>query len=106
MSKKKKSNSAHQSQSLPPERFIREKARQLPIEACYMARDFRFGLGSFIVVRKHKNEKYTAGFYLVDTFCRGVVNTGYRLRMDTDEYKEFIDQWEKAEKHTLSLSPL
>ena len=98
MSKKKKSNSAHQSQSLSPERFIREKARQLPIEACYMTQDLRSGLGSFIVVRKHKNEKYTVGYYLVDTFCRGVVNTGYRLRMDADEYKDFIDEWKEKEK--------
>lgn len=73
MTKKKKS--APQPQ-LSPEKYIRLKARTLPIAACYINEDWQeCGEANIIVVRSHKSGNYTIGQYLVDTYCLGVKDT-------------------------------
>lgn len=81
-------------QALSPEKFIKEKARLVPIYKCYIDRDFeKSGEANIIVVRKHKNDKYTVAVFLVDLFCCGVKNSFYRLRMEDCEYEEMAEQY-------------
>ena len=48
------------------------------------------GESPIIVTRKHKGDKYTSAFYLVDSYCTGVKDTFYRVRLDEDEYKDLM----------------
>lgn len=81
-------------QAMSPEKFIKEKARLVPIYKCYIDRNFeKSGEANVIVVRKHKNDKYTVAVFLVDFFCCGVKDSFYRLRMDEYEYEEIAEKY-------------
>lgn len=91
MAKKKKQQVQ---QALSPEKFIREKARLIPIYKCYMDKDAEAaGEANIIVIRKHKNDKYTIAVYLVDFLCCGVKNSFYNLRLDESEFEEFNQKY-------------
>ena len=92
MAKKKKN--IQPQQLLSPEQFIKQKARNLPVEACYISKDIEnVGEGTVIVVRRHPNDKFTLATYLLDIFCLGVKDTFYRLRLDEFEYEEYLDKF-------------
>lgn len=92
MAKKKKN--IQPQQMLSPEQFIKQKARNLPIEVCYISKDIEeVGEGTVIVVRRHPNDKFTLATYLLDIFCLGVKDTFYRLRLDDFEYEEYLDKF-------------
>lgn len=96
MAKKKKN--IQPQQMLSPEQFIKQKARNLPIEVCYISKDIEeVGEGTVIVVRRHPNDKFTLATYLLDIFCLGVKDTFYRLRLDEFEYEEFFDKYTSME---------
>lgn len=96
MAKKKKN--IQPQQMLSPEQFIKQKARNLPVEACYISKDIEnVGEGTVIVVRRHPNEKFTLTIFLLDIFCLGVKDTFYRLRLDEFEYEEFFDKYTSME---------
>ena len=87
MAKKKQ-----QQQQISPERLIRERGRSLEIYECLMDKESmkKDGESPIIVTRKHKGDKYTSAFYLVDSYCTGVKDTFYRVRLDEDEYKDLM----------------
>ena len=87
MAKKKQ-----QQQQISPERLIRERGRSLEIYECLMDKEAmkENGESPIIVTRKHKGDKYTSAFYLVDSYCTGVKDTFYRVRLDEDEYKDLM----------------
>lgn len=92
MAKKKKN--IQPQQMLSPEQFIKQKARNLPIEVCYISKDIEeVGEGTVMVVRRHPNDKFTLATYLLDIFCLGVKDTFYRLRLDEFEYEEYLDKF-------------
>ena len=96
MAKKKKN--IQPQQMLSPEQFIKQKARNLPLEVCYISKDIEeVGEGTVIVVRRHPNDKFTLATYLLDIFCLGVKDTFYRLRLDEFEYEEFFDKYTSME---------
>lgn len=73
MAKKKKTPPQPQ---LSPEKYIRLKARTLPVVACYINENWQeCGEAHILVVRSHKSGNYTVGGYLVDTYCLGVKDT-------------------------------
>ena len=94
MSKKKQSKP--QQQSISPVRFLKERVRQVPVYKCYLSHDFENSTeGTVMVVRRHTGDKYTCGLYLVDKYCVGVKDASYHLRMDEQEFDEFLDMFEE-----------
>ncbi len=92
----KKKQSKPQQQSISPVRFLKERVRQVPIYKCYLSHDFENSTeGTVMVVRKHTGDKYTCGLYLVDKYCLGVKDASYHLRMDEQEFDEFLDLFEE-----------
>jgi hypothetical protein len=86
MSKKK---SVKKQPLLSPENYIRQKARNLTIAECLITPKWEeAGECNILVARKHSNGNYTIGIYLIDTYCLGVKDTGYRFNMDQYEYEE------------------
>ena len=91
MAKKKKNNKQPQ-QLLSDEQFIKQKARTLPIETCYISSDMqKYGEGHVAIIRRHPNDKFTIGMFLVDIFCLGVKDSFCRVRMDKFDYEELME---------------
>lgn len=90
MAKKKKK--APQ-QTLSPERYIKEKARLLPLTECWITKDWEtYGGGTVIVARQHKNGNYTFGIYLLDTFCCGVTESLYQFNAPEYVFKGMLEE--------------
>lgn len=79
-------------QQISPEKLIRERGRSLEIYECLMDKEsmMRDGESPIIVTRKHKGDKYTSAFYLVDSYCTGVKDTFYKVRLDEEEYRDLM----------------
>lgn len=90
--KKSKSKGKNQQIHLSPERFMREKARTLPIGKCYITPGREeSGLAQILVTRIRPSGNIVAGIFLVDTFCLGVKDATYRVNMDKFDFEEFLE---------------
>ncbi len=88
MTKKKQNNTKKQ---LKPLEYIKSKARTLPIYKCYINTDWmEKGLASILVARQHINGKFTFGFYIIDTFCKGLVISTVKFNVIEEEMEDFI----------------
>ena len=57
----------HQPKPLSPENYIKTKSRLLPINKCYITKDWKQqGMGNIIVARIHRSGNFTFGGYLID----------------------------------------
>lgn len=89
MAKKKKGKVI---QMLSPEKYIRQKARQLPIFECRVNSDWTESRkANIMVARKHSNENITFGTFLVDLNCLGLINTLHVFNISPFDYREIID---------------
>lgn len=69
---KKKSGKSPQVK-MTPQRYIRERARKLPIDKCFINSDWQeSGLAQILVIRNRPDGNYVFGVYLVDVFCLGL----------------------------------
>lgn len=94
MAKKKKT--AKRQTFLSPEQYVRGKARTLEIGDCFINENHdEFGLAHILVTRLHKGGRKTVGCYMVDTYCLGVKDAFYRVRMEDYEYENYINALEK-----------
>lgn len=95
---KKKSKGKQQKQTfLSPERFIKERMRSVEIGDCYVDNNiFKIGYGNVLVSRKHTGGNVSFGVFLVDTWCLGVKDCSYRLRVDGNEFKDIAKHCENC----------
>jgi len=90
MAKRKKKTSGSP-QKFSPTRYIREKARNFPIEACYINSGYaESGLAQIVVLRKQPSGKLLAGVYLVDIFCVGLKDTFWRVNQTEEDLQEIF----------------
>ncbi len=77
-------------QHLSPEKFIRTKARTLPLGDCYISEDIeQAGEANIVVSRRHQGGKVSFAFYLVDIFCLGVKDANYMLRINEYDWESY-----------------
>jgi hypothetical protein len=87
---KKRSKQKHDS----PEKYIRTRARNLPIGECYINPGWdEGGMALIIVTRKHSTGNLTIGAYQVDLYCLGVKNTFWRFNELPDELEYVNEQF-------------
>lgn len=91
---KKKSTKKPQTVQLTPKKYIETKCRQLPIDKCLM--DFTAGFVSVLIVRKMPSGNFIIGSYLLDTFCLGLKDTGFRFNVDATECEMYINMHASA----------
>lgn len=92
MAKKKKGKVVNLYQS--PEKFIKTRARQLPIYECLITEIWEdTGMANIIIARKHSNDNLTFGIYLVDLLCLGVKDSFYGFNIPEQEYREMIEKY-------------
>lgn len=107
--KQKKASQAPKPMSV--ERYIREKARKLPVDKCYISSGWEAsGLAIIIVTRRQPSGNIVMGRYLVDTHCLGVKDCDYRfnvvdeyVRQTIDDYDMDFDETTYPEVHNLIL---
>jgi tetratricopeptide (TPR) repeat protein len=77
------------SNKFSPENYIKSQARSLPIIECLITAEWEgAGICTIIVARGHKTGNVTVGSYLVDLYCLGLKDTGYRFNATQTEYNE------------------
>ena len=92
MPRRKKAGKGQQ-QFLSPEKYLRTKVRTLQKGLCYRSSSlFEVGEGYVIVTRKHTGGKISFADYLIDTYCVGVKNSFYKLRIEEDEFEDFLNR--------------
>lgn len=74
---------------LSPEKYVRTKARNLPIYECIVNPNWQEeGMAVIYIGRKHTNGNITYGSYLVDILCLGLKDTGYEFNVDINDWNE------------------
>jgi len=97
MAKKKNKSKGQQQAKMSPERFIREKARTLPIGKCYITPDWEeSGIAQIIVSRIRPSGNLVIGIFLVDTFCIGVKDATYYANMPEVDFYDLIGHYKSA----------
>lgn len=100
MAKKKSKNKSkgQQQAALSPYRFMREKARTLPIGKCYIAPpDWQeSGMAHIIVTRMRPSGNVVMAAFLVDTFCLGVKDASYHENMPSSIFEDYLNNYKKG----------
>lgn len=92
--KSKNKNNKQQQSKISPERFMREKARKLPIGKCFITPDWqKDGLAQIIISRIRPDGKIAVGIFLVDTFCVGVKDAVYYTDYTDTEFGEMLQYY-------------
>ncbi|MEO9005353.1 MAG: hypothetical protein ABI288_11485 [Ginsengibacter sp.] len=80
-----------------PESYIKTRARNLPLDKCYINEGWAdAGFATILISRKHVNGNFTYGVYLVDLYCLGVKDTFYDFNVYT-EFIELLDNFKKEQ---------
>jgi len=81
----------HPNPPLSPEKYIRTRARTLPLGLCYINGNWKAtGMAFIVVTRKHVNDNITFGAYQVDLFCLGVKDAFCNFNISPFELEELI----------------
>lgn len=95
MAKNKKKGKSQQQAKMSPERFMREKARTLPIGKCYITPAWKeSGISQIIISRIRPSGNLSVGIFLVDTFCIGVKDATYYTNMSEVDFEDLIKRYE------------
>lgn len=93
--KKAKKKNANQVK-MSPERYMRERVRNLPIGKCYINPDWEEnGLAHIILTRYRAGGQIVYVSLLLDTFCLGVKDTEYAIDFTEEELKEALQHFSK-----------
>ena len=93
MTKKKQKKGQTGQQFLSPEQFMKQRARSLEIGTRYITGDIEeCGEGLVVVTRRHTGGRVSLAIYMVDTFCLGVKDSHYHLRLEEDEMESILDR--------------
>lgn len=85
--------------SISPEVYIRTKCRQLPFFECLINERWTFeGMASLLISRRMPSGKIIVGFYLVDIYCLGVKDSGFKFAIEQYEYRDFISHFSANER--------
>ncbi len=90
--KKKKAKVIPLKRKLSPKNYIIKVARKLPIHEVRITSGFQeLGTANMLVSRRKKNGDLVVGFYKIDSFCVGLLDSEYFI-FDEGEYLEFLDE--------------
>ncbi|MFP4096350.1 MAG: hypothetical protein ACLFUB_17850, partial [Cyclobacteriaceae bacterium] len=83
---------------LSPKKYIKTKARDLPIKSCLVTENWQeLGLATVLVAREMPSGNLTMASFLVDTFCLGIKDTMYFHSLTPYEYNDLIKQFEQVQ---------
>lgn len=92
-SKSRRKKKKTQVVKLKPENYIRKKARSLPLYKSYINTNWEeMGMAVIIVTRQKASGNLVLGFYLVDTGCLGLKNTGFHHNLLEGDFQGLLEQ--------------
>ena len=84
-------------QQMSPERYIREKARKLPIYKCYRGENPGNSREmAVVVIRQHKQGTFTLAAFLLDRWCVGVKDALWDFNISESQLNDFLDHYRQA----------
>lgn len=87
----------HKQPSLTPERYIRTRARTLPVGVCYINDDWKYsGFAMILVTRVHINGNVTYGYYIIDLYCLGLKETFWNFNQHPLDFRKFLDKHKQS----------
>lgn len=90
---KKKSKNKGQQAAMSPNRYMRDKARTLPIGKCYISPEWqKTGLAHIVVTRQRPSGNIVMGAFLVDTFCLGVKDADFNANLSASEFDDYLQK--------------
>lgn len=93
MKKTKKNKGASQAK-ISPERYMRERVRNLPISKCYINPNWQEeGLAHIIVTRNRAGGHIVYASFLVDTFCLGVKDADYAIDFTSKDLEDVLQHF-------------
>ncbi len=88
-SKMAKNKKPQQAPKLSPENYIRQKARNLPLNECLINSNWKeIGTANIVISRNHANENFTFAVYMLDLYCFGITNTYYGFNTEEAQYED------------------
>lgn len=80
-------------QHLSPEQYIRQKARTLPIDKCYISLGgLDMGMANILVTRMRPSGNRVLAMFLVDPYCLGVKNVMVHANITPEEWEVNAEQ--------------
>lgn len=89
-------------QLLSPERYIRERARKLPIYKCYKGETIGDKREmAILVIRQHAGGTFTLAGFMLDRWCVGVKDALWLFNCSEEEMEQMVDTFaDRLEKWT------
>ena len=82
---------------LSPEKYIKTKARTLPIHECLINEDWQESkLASIFISRRQPSGNFIVGLYLIDLKCLGVKDTFYFFNQTSFKYDELVERQKES----------
>lgn len=73
----------------------------MEIGPCYLTDDLTdMKEGYVVVTRRHTGGRVSLAMFLVDVYCLGVKDSFYRLRMDPEEFEDFVESIPRVKECT------
>lgn len=92
MAKKKRNKQVQLPSS--PEKYIRNRCRDLPIGECLITENWEEdGIAQIIITREHSNGNLTVGFFIIDLYCLGLKDAFYRFNFSTIEFGDLFEEF-------------
>lgn len=89
---------------LSPEKYLRTRARSLPLGPCYINKSWKeTGFTSIVVTRAHSNNNITYALFLVDLFCLGVKDVLWRFNEHPLDFEKFLNSHREINEHAPPL---
>ncbi len=77
-----------------PEKYLRTRARTLPIGDCYITKNWKeSGMAMILVSRKHVTRNLTFAGYQIDLYCLGVKDTFWRFNEPPEVMEDILRQF-------------
>ena len=93
MARNRKRKKSKAGEKLSPVKYIKTRARNLPVWKCYISKSWREeDLAHIFVIREHTNGNITYGSYLVDLACKGVKDTFFNTNVPKENLLDEIEE--------------
>ena len=88
---KKKKTSNKVSKPMSRDKYFREKIKSIPLDKCYANENWaETGLAHVMVTRRRKDGNLSVAGFLIDTWCLGVKDVFYEMKIDEDRLKDIL----------------
>lgn len=95
-----KKNNKTGAQPMSPEKYIKEKARMLPLGNCFTYANWKdTDEITVIVTRIHPKGTVTCADFCIDKLCRGLIGTRYFFNVSPRNLAEIVEYYSEEEKN-------